>query len=131
MNVFKRPLTVVAAALTTAAIAVPAASAQAAILPSFNPAALGFPALGWGTALNGAPWGALPAIPLGAPPATPLGALPATPLSFVGPSLGQLAVVIGPTINTTSIGPGSGVSFINTNNQVSAGSPVAGSLVSG
>jgi hypothetical protein len=114
MNLSRKPLVAFAAALT-AAVPLGSASAQAATLPGFDPAAFHFPATGWGTGLNGAAWGALPA----------------TPLSFVAPSIGQLAVVIGPTINTTSIGPGSGVSFVNTNNQVSAGSPVAGGQVTG
>jgi hypothetical protein len=129
MNLSRKPLGRLRSALT---IAVPAgsATAQAATLPSFDPTAFGVKGAGWGTGLKGAVWGGLLAIPFPAPGtglnAPAWGGVPATPLSFVAPSVGQLAVVIGPTINTTSIGPGSGVSFVNTNNQVSAGSPVFG-----
>jgi hypothetical protein len=120
----------VLAALGAVGIAAPVSSASAAITP-ITPASLGLPAGLPGTGLGlpgaGLPGAGLPAAGLGLP-ATGLGLglgtgdLPAfTPPSFVGPSVGQVAAVIGPTIITTAPS-----TFINTNNQVSAGGAALG-----
>jgi hypothetical protein len=104
----KRAVTL--AALGTTGILAPVAGASAAMTPAALPVApltgvhfptTGFPATGLGFPTKG-----LPAF---------------TPGSFVGPSVGQVAAVIGPTIITTAPS-----TFINTNNQVSAGSAVSG-----
>jgi hypothetical protein len=125
MTLFGKRRVAIAVALTTAAIAVPAGSAHAAPFPTFkptafsptafsptafNPSGWGFPAAGWGSGLNAAGWAGTPS----------------ASLSFIGPSIGQVAAVIGPTIITTAPS-----TFINTNNQVSAGSAVSGGQVSG
>ena len=105
----------VAPALSSGAIALPAASASAA--PSYKLAtsmAAALPVAAWGPG-----WGA------GGSAGVFAGA-PATNLSFVGPSVGQVAAVIGPTIITTAPS-----TFINTNNQVSAGGAVSGGQASG
>jgi hypothetical protein len=120
MTLFGKRRVAIAAGLITAAIAVPAGSAHAATFPTFkptafsptafNPSGWGFPAAGWGSGLNAAGWAGTPS----------------ASLSFIGPSIGQVAAVIGPTIITTAPS-----TFINTNNQVSAGSAVSGGQVSG
>jgi hypothetical protein len=98
-----------AAALGTAAIALPVSHANAATMPS-----LAFPA---------SAWPGLPAAPLGG---LPTAGLPRAGLSFVGPTVGQVAAVIGPTIITTAPS-----TFINTNNQVSAGGALSGGQAAG
>jgi hypothetical protein len=105
----------VVAALGTMGILAPVGSASAAITP-VTPAGLALPAAGLG----------FPGTGLGFP-GTGLPAFTPAPLSFVAPSVGGVAAVIGPTIITTA----PGVTFINTNNQVSAGSPVMGGQVAG
>ena len=90
------------AALGAMGVAAPVSGASAAITPATLPVA---PLSGFG----------LPATGLGLP------ALAPAPISFVGPRVGQVAAVIGPTIITTAPS-----TFINTNNQVSAGSAVSG-----
>jgi hypothetical protein len=87
------------------AIVAPAASASAATTP-VTPAAFGLPFSGWGGAGLG----------LG-----DLGGFTPAPIPFA--PIGG-AVVVGPIIITTAPS-----SFINTNNQVSAGSNVAGGQV--
>jgi hypothetical protein len=90
------------AALGTTGILAPVASASAASAPD-SPAGLAFP---------------LPQGPLSGfqfPAFDPAG------LSFVGPSVGGLAAVIGPTVITTAPS-----TFINTNIQTSAGSNLTG-----
>jgi hypothetical protein len=54
-------------------------------------------------------------------PAFPVPGFTPSPLSFVGPSIGQVAAVIGPTVLTTAPS-----NFSNTNIQVSAGSNLTG-----
>jgi hypothetical protein len=120
-----------AAALSTAAIALPVSHANAA-----TPPALAYPASAW----HGLPAGGLglpagglglPAGRLGLPagglglPAAGLG-LPSAGLAFTGPTVGQVAAVIGPTIITTAPS-----TFINTNNQVSAGGALNGGQAAG
>jgi hypothetical protein len=65
-----------------------------------------------------------PAFALPALPGFPAAGLPAfkpLPLSFVGPTIGQVAAVIGPTVLTTAPS-----NFSDTNIQVSAGPNVSG-----
>jgi hypothetical protein len=111
MNLTRKRRVAVAAALAAAAIAVPAGSADAAPLPTLGPGVapgLAFPA-GWnGMVATG--WAGTPAAGLG----------------FVGPLVGQVAAVIGPTIITTAPS-----TFINTNNQVSAGGVANGGQAAG
>jgi hypothetical protein len=96
------------------------ASAGAATMPAV-PSRLAFP-------LPTLPAGGLPAagrLPAaGALPAFNLPAFTPGPLAFAGPTVGQVAAVIGPTIITTAPS-----TFINTNNQVSAGSAGSGGQV--
>jgi hypothetical protein len=111
MNSTVKRLAAAAALGATMGIVAPVASASAATLPAAGP--------GFALPAN------FPATGLGAfdPSAFAPGSdFAPVPLNFVGPSVGQVAAVIGPTIITT----GAGVSFINTNNQVSAGSAAAG-----
>jgi hypothetical protein len=61
------------------------------------------------------------AFPLPAFPAAGLPRFTPGPLSFVGPSVGQVAAVIGPTVLTTAPS-----NFSNTNIQVSAGGNLSG-----
>jgi hypothetical protein len=95
-----------AAALSAVAIAVPVSPASAATaapaLGPFPTAGAGWGGAGWG----GAGWGAD-------------GAFPFVPRPFPG-----AAVVVGPVIITTAPS-----SFINTNNQVTAGDALSGGQV--
>jgi hypothetical protein len=121
----------VVAALGTIGILAPAAGASAAVTP-LTPANFGLPGVGLPAAGLGLPGAGLPAAGLGLPaaglglPAAGLG-LPAgglgrgIPLSFVGPSVGQVAAVIGPTVITTAPS-----TFTNTNLQTAAGSNLTG-----
>jgi hypothetical protein len=109
MNWTVKRLAAVAALGTTVGVVAPLASASAATPPALAPFAL--PA-------GGLPSAGLPAFAAGA-------GFEPVPLTFTGPAVGQVAAVIGPTIITT----GAGVSFINTNNQVSAGSAASGGQV--
>jgi hypothetical protein len=61
------------------------------------------------------------AFPLPAFPATGLPAFTPGSLAFAGPSIGQVAAVIGPTVLTTAPS-----NFSNTNIQVSAGGNLSG-----
>jgi hypothetical protein len=112
MNVSRKRRVAVAAALAAAALAVPAGSAEAAPLPTLTPGlapGFAFPA-GWDGGLLATGWGGTPVAGLG----------------FVGPTVGQVAAVIGPTIITTAPS-----TFINTNNQVSAGGVANGGQAAG
>jgi hypothetical protein len=118
MNLSRKRRVAIAAAMATAAIAVPAGSAHAATLPTLTPAAgWNLPAAtlpaGWGTGLGGLD-------------ALGWAGTPSASLAFTGPTVGQVAAVIGPTIITTAPS-----TFINTNNQVSAGSALSGGQASG
>jgi hypothetical protein len=115
------------AALGTIGILAPAAGASAAVTPTTPPkfalpgaglpaAGLGLPAAGLGLPAAGL---GLPAAGLGLP-AAGLGT-DRLPLSFVGPSVGQIAAVIGPTVITTAPS-----TFTNTNLQTAAGSNLTG-----
>jgi hypothetical protein len=105
------------AAVAAMGIAAPVAGASAFSAPAFA----GLPSSGLPS--SGVPFSGLPfSVP--AFPATGLGDFKPAPLSFVGPSVGQVAAVIGPTIITTAP-----ATFINTNTQVTAGSAVAGPQV--
>jgi hypothetical protein len=107
------------AALGTMGILAPAAGASAAVTPA-APAKLALPGVGLPAAGLG-----LPAAGLGLPAAglgLPAGGLGrGLPLSFVGPSVGQVAAVIGPTVITTAPS-----TFTNTNLQTAAGSNLTG-----
>ena len=108
MNRTQRRLTVLAVLGTMGSVA-PVAGASAAVTPAALPfAGLPVPHL-TGTGL-GFPVSGFPA-------AAPL-------LTFPALGLGQAATVIGPTIITTAPSM-----FINTNNQVTAGSAVSGGQV--
>jgi hypothetical protein len=117
------------AALGTIGILAPAAGASAAVTPAapakqFALPGAGFPAAGFvppaGLGGLGFPAGGfVPGAGLGGGVAFGLGVGTAG-LPFAG-GLGQTASVIGPTIITTAPS-----SFINTNNQVSAGSNLSG-----
>jgi hypothetical protein len=95
-----RRLAVLGALGTTLGVVLPVGSASAAMTP-VAPPKLAFP---------------LPAFHLPALPGFTPG-----PLSFVGPSVGQIAAVIGPTVLTTAPS-----NFSNTNIQVSAGGNLSG-----
>src|SRR5437879_3523558 len=98
-------LLAVAAALSTVAIAAPSSTASAAVLPGFPtlPTLPTLPVLtGWGAGWSGTGMITSPVI---------------------GPATGAIEVV-GPTIITTAPS-----SFINTNNQVSAGGNWSGGQV--
>jgi hypothetical protein len=115
-----------AAAFSTAAIALPVSHANAA-----TPPALAYPASAWhGLPTAGLPTAGLPTggLPTGGLPTggLPTAGLPRAGLSFVGPAVGQVAAVIGPTIITTAPS-----TFINTNNQVSAGGALNGGQAAG
>ncbi|MCW3013629.1 MAG: hypothetical protein JWO02_721 [Solirubrobacterales bacterium] len=120
-----RRFAALAAVVATMGIAGPVANASAAgtpVAPKFALPGLpgaGLPGLGLGAGLPGAglPGAGLPGAGL------PGAGLPGA--SFVGPSVGRLAAVIGPTIITTA----PGVTFINTNNQVTAGGAAVGPQV--
>jgi hypothetical protein len=102
----------VLAALGAGGIVTPTAGATPAITP--------LPAAGFPLPAAHLPMTGLPAA-AGAFPVTGLPAFQAAPLSFAGPTVGQVAAVIGPTIITTAPS-----TFNNTNNQVSAGSNASG-----
>jgi hypothetical protein len=106
-----RRLAAVAAVGATMGIAGPVAIANAAGT-AVGAAKFAFPTL---------PGGGLPGFGQGTFNPAGFGGVP----SFVGPSVGGLAAVIGPTIITTA----PGVTFINTNNQVTAGGAVSGGQV--
>jgi hypothetical protein len=95
---------VAATLLSAAAIALPASSASAATVP-----ALPFPDATWG-GLTAADWAGLPS----------------AGLSVLGPDVGQVAAVIGPTIITTAPS-----TFINTNTQVTAAGAASAGQASG
>jgi hypothetical protein len=100
MNSTVRRLAALGALGTTLGVVAPVGSASAATTPAAL-SRLAFP---------------LPAFPVtGVPRFTP------GPLSFVGPSIGQVAAVIGPTVLTTAPS-----NFSNTNIQVSAGGNLSG-----
>jgi hypothetical protein len=115
MNRTARRLAALAALGTTIGIVGPVAGASAATPPFTAPAGFGLPASGYPAAGLG-----FPAAGFGFP-ATGLPAFTAPDLAFATPIVGQAAAVIGPTIITTAPS-----TFINTNNQVSAGSNVSG-----
>jgi hypothetical protein len=100
MNSTVRRLAVLGALGTTLTVVAPVGSASAAVTPAAPPN-LAFP---------------LPALP---PPGLP--AFTPGPLGFVGPAIGQIAAVIGPTVLTTAPS-----NFANTNIQTSAGPNVSG-----
>jgi hypothetical protein len=121
MTLSRKRRVALAAAFTTAAIALPAGSAHAATFPTVGlPAATFAPAVGTGWSLPTG-WGLGSGIA-----ATGWGGTPSASLNFTGPRIGQIAAVIGPTIITTAPS-----TFINTNNQVSAGGAASGGQVSG
>ena len=107
---------------TTIGIVAPAASADAAPapLPGAGLALPGFAGTGLpnfaGTGLPNFAGTGLPNFP-----ATGLPAFNPSGLAFTGPSIGQVAAVIGPTVITTAPS-----TFTNTNIQVSAGSNGSG-----
>jgi hypothetical protein len=103
------------AALGTIGILAPAAGASAAATPA-APARFAVPgASGYlAGALVGGAWGGPVAFGLGV-------GTGGVPLGFVGPGVGQAASVVGPTVITTAPSL-----FVNTNNQVSAGSNLSG-----
>jgi hypothetical protein len=101
MNSIVRRLAVLGALGTTLGVVASAGSASAAMTPAALPNLAAF---------------SLPAFPApGLPAFTP------GPLSFTGPSVGQVAAVIGPTVLTTAPS-----NFSNTNIQVSAGGNLSG-----
>ena len=102
MHATVRRLAVLGALGTTLAVAAPLGSASAAT--TAPPANLAFPLP------------AFPAFPAFTPPAFTPGSL-----AFAGPSIGQVAAVIGPTVLTTAPS-----NFTNTNIQVSAGGNLSG-----
>jgi hypothetical protein len=102
MKPTRKRLVGIAAALSTVAIAAPVSTASAATTASVPFAASLGGVTGPGPFAAG--WGGAIGFPYGG-----------------GPLLGQSAAVIGPTIITTAPSL-----FINTNNQVSAGSSVSG-----
>jgi hypothetical protein len=114
----------VVAALGTISILAPAAGASAAVTPAapakFALPGAGFPAAGLGLGFPAT--GFVPGVGLGGSVAFGLAVgTGGVPFGFVGPGVGQAASVIGPTIITTAPS-----AFINTNNQVSAGSNLSG-----
>lgn len=112
MNLSRTRRAAVAAAVAAAAIAVPAGSADAAPLPTLAPGlapGFAFPA-GWNGGLIATGWAGTPAAGVG----------------LVSPTLGQVAAVVGPTIITTAPS-----TFINTNNQVTAGGAANGGQAAG
>jgi hypothetical protein len=102
------------AAVGAIGIVAPVASASAATTPLANPR-LALPLPPFPAGGLGLPAGGL------RPPAGGFPGFPGGPGSFVGPSVGGLAAVIGPTVITTAPS-----TFINTNIQVSAGSNLSG-----
>jgi hypothetical protein len=95
MNTTMKRLAATAAAVGAIAAVAPVAAASAATTPVIPPALAAF---------------ALPALPAFNP----------APLSFVGPSVGGLAAVIGPTVITVGVGN----IFTNTTITTSAGGAV-------
>ncbi|MEA2385760.1 MAG: hypothetical protein QOH72_5731 [Solirubrobacteraceae bacterium] len=95
MNTILKRLTATAAAVGTIGAVAPIAAASAATTPVTPPALAAF---------------SLPALPVFNP----------APLTFVGPSVGGLAAVIGPTVITV----GAGNIFTNTTITTSAGGAV-------
>jgi hypothetical protein len=91
MKLTRKRLVVVAAALSTVAIASPVSTAGAAAFPAVVPGPIG-----------AAGWGDFPGLPFTGPPTT-------------GPILGEGITIVGPVIITTAP-----TRFNNTNNQVSA-----------
>jgi len=104
MHATVRRLAVLGALGTTLVVAAPVGSASAAA--TAPPPNLAFPL----------PAFPAPGFPAFKPPAFTPGAL-----SFAGPSIGQVAAVIGPTVLTTAPS-----TFTNTNIQVSAGGNLSG-----
>jgi hypothetical protein len=100
MNSTVRRLALLGALGTTLGVVAPVGIASAATAP-LAPPNLAF---------------ALPAFPVAGLPAFTPG-----PLAFVGPAVGQVAAVIGPTVLTTAPS-----NFQNTNIQTSAGSNLTG-----
>jgi hypothetical protein len=100
MNSTVRRLALLGALGTTLGVVAPVGIASAATTP-LAPSNLAFP---------------LPAFPAAGLPAFTPG-----PLAFVGPAVGQVAAVIGPTVLTTAPS-----NFQNTNIQTSAGSNLTG-----
>jgi hypothetical protein len=100
MNSTVRRLAVLGALGTTLGVVAPVGSASAAMMPAAPPP-FAFP---------------LPAFPVPSLPAFTPGSL-----SFAGPSVGQVAAVIGPTVLTTAPS-----NFSNTNIQTSAGGNLSG-----
>jgi hypothetical protein len=106
------------AAVGTTAVLASAGGASAATMPVASPK-LAFP-----VPASSLPAFALPALPGGGLPGLAPGLAPGLtppPLSFVGPSVGQVAAVIGPTVLTTAPS-----NFSNTNIQTSAGGNLSG-----
>jgi len=99
-----RRLAALGALGTTLGIVAPVGSANAAPMP-VAPPKLALP---------------FPAFPAGFPSFTPPAFTPGS-LAFAGPTVGQVAAVIGPTILTTAPS-----NFSNTNIQVSAGGNLSG-----
>ena len=109
----------VLAALGTVGFVAPATGASAAVTPSVSSSS-SLPASQLPlTGLPGAAGFPFPAT--GVPAAPDLPAFAPVPSTLITPGLGQVAAVIGPTIITTAPS-----TFINTNNQVSAGSNASG-----
>jgi hypothetical protein len=120
-----RRIVALAAVGATMGIAGPVGSASAAVpLAPIGglPTAAGLPGLAPGAGLPGlAPGAGLPAFDAaGLPAFTPPAFTPGS-LAFAGPSIGQVAAVIGPTVLTTAPS-----NFANTNIQVSAGGNLSG-----
>jgi hypothetical protein len=101
MNSTVRRLALLGALGTTLGVVAPVGIASAATTPLAAPNFAAFP---------------LPAFPAAGLPAFTPG-----PLAFVGPAVGQVAAVIGPTVLTTAPS-----NFQNTNIQTSAGSNLTG-----
>jgi hypothetical protein len=108
-----------ALAAMTIGILAPAAGASAAVTPAAPAKQFALPGVGFPAGGLGFPAGFVPGTGLGGSVAFGLGVGTAG-LPFGG-GFGQTATVIGPTIITTAPS-----SFINTNNQVSAGSNLSG-----
>jgi hypothetical protein len=106
--------------LTTARRAALVAVATTGIAASATGASAATPPLPFA----GLPFAA-PTLPAGGFPSAPgLAGFTPAPLSFIGPAVGQIAAVIGPTVITTAPS-----NFVNTNLQTTAGSAVTGGQV--